>query len=105
MRLGTDAADLPGAESVQFLRHGTGDRVIDRRTFSDFCGVDSNNQVPDRDTLGCFRNLLVKNNMQKKFFAQVVDLLTQRRLILKRGTIVASTFIEAPSSTKNKKRT
>ena len=78
--------------------------VIDSRAFSDFCGVDSSNQVPDGDTLGRFRNLLVKNNMQEKLFAQVVDLLTQRGLILKRGTIVDSTFIEAPSSTKNEKK-
>ena len=78
--------------------------VIDSRAFSDFCGVDSSNQVPDGDTLGRFRNLLVKNNMQEKLFAQVVNLLTQRGLILKRGTIVDSTFIEAPSSTKNEKK-
>ena len=37
-------------------------------------------------------------------FAQVVELLTQRGLILKRETIVDSTFIEAPSSTKNQKK-
>ncbi len=78
--------------------------VIDSRAFSDFCGVDSSNQVPDGDTLGRFRNLLVKNNMQEKLFAQVVNLLMERGLILKRGTIVDSTFIEAPSSTKNKKK-
>ena len=32
-----------------------------------------------------------------------MEFLTQRDLILKRGTIVDSTFIEAPSSTKNQK--
>lgn len=32
----------------------------------------------------------------------MVVLLTKRNLILKKGTIVDSTFIEAPSSTKNK---
>ena len=78
--------------------------VIDSCAFSDFCGVDSSNQVPDGDTLGRFRNLLLRNNIQEKLFAQVVDLLTQRGLILKRGTIVDSTFIEAPSSTKNEKK-
>ena len=77
--------------------------VIDSRAFSDFCGVDSSNQVPDGDTLGRFRNLLMKNNLQEKIFAQVVEQLMKRGLILKRGTIVDSTFIEAPSSTKNAK--
>jgi IS5 family transposase len=31
--------------------------VIDSRAFSDFCGVDSSNQVPDGDTIGRFRNI------------------------------------------------
>ena len=34
--------------------------AIDSRAFSEFCGVDSSNQVPDGDTLGRFRNLLSK---------------------------------------------
>lgn len=38
--------------------------VIDSRAFSDFCGVDSSNQVPDGDTLGRFRNLLTRNGLQ-----------------------------------------
>lgn len=76
--------------------------VIDSRAFSEFCGVDSSNQVPDGDTLGRFRNLLMKNSLQEKLFAQVVRLLTERGLILKKGTIVDSTLLSAPSSTKNK---
>ena len=39
--------------------------VIDSRAFSDFCGIDSSNQVPDGDTLGRFRNLLIKNGLQE----------------------------------------
>ena len=81
---------------------GTVAEVIDSRAFSEFCGVDSSNQVPDGDTLGRFRNLLVKNGLQEKLFSQVVSLLTERGLILKKGTIVDSTIISAPSSTKNK---
>lgn len=77
--------------------------VINSRAFSDFCGVDSSNQVPDDDTLGCFRNLLIKNDLQEKLFAQVVYLLGQRGLILKNDTIVDSIIISAPGSTKNKK--
>lgn len=78
--------------------------VIDSRAFSDFCGVESINQVPDGDTLGHFRNILLRNGIQQELFTQVVELLMQRGLILKRGTIVDSTFIEAPSSTKNEKK-
>ena len=78
--------------------------VIDSRAFSDFCGVESSNQVPDGDTLGRFRNILMRNGIQQELFAQVVELLMQRGLILKRGTIVDSIFIEASSSTKNEKK-
>ena len=82
----------------------TVNEVIDSRAFSDFCGVESSNQVPDGDTLGRFRNLLIKNDLQEKLFKQVVELLTKRGLILKKGTIVDSTIISAPSSTKNASR-
>lgn len=78
--------------------------VIDSRAFSDFCDVESSNQVPDGDTLGRFRNLLIQNGLQEKLFAQVVELLIARGLILKKGTIVDSTFIDAPSSTKNREK-
>ncbi len=89
--------------------HGLSDmatvaEVIDSRAFSEFCGVDSSNQVPDGDTLGRFRHILEKNGIQQKLFAQIVKTLTEKGLILKKGTIVDSTIIETPSSTKNQKK-
>ena len=78
--------------------------AIDSRAFSDFCGVESSNQVPDGDTLGRFRNILVRNGLQEQLFAQVVKLLQQKGLLLKKGTIVDSTIIAAPSSTKNQEK-
>ena len=83
---------------------GTVAEVIDSRAFSEFCGVESSNQVPNGDTLGRFRNLLIRNGIQEKLFAQVVAQLEARGLLLKKGTIVDSTLISAPSSTKNAKR-
>ena len=80
---------------------GTVAEAIDSRAFSEFCGVDSSNQVPNGDTLGRFRNLLMKHGLLQQLFTQVVSMLTERGLILKKGTIVDSTIIAAPSSTKN----
>ena len=37
-------------------------------------------------------------------FDLVLQILTERGLILKKGTIVDSTFIETPSSTNNKEK-
>lgn len=82
----------------------TAAEVIDSRAFSDFCGIESSNQVPNGDTIGRFRNILIQNDLQEKLFQQVVDLLTERKLILKKGTIVDSTLIAAPSSTKNREK-
>ena len=78
--------------------------VMDSRSFSDFCGVDSSNQVPDGDTIGRFRNLLLKHALQEALFQDVVHMLESEGLILRRGTIVDSTLIAAPSSTKNKEK-
>lgn len=78
--------------------------VIDSRAFTAFCCINSPDEVPDGDTIGRFRNLLTKHDLQKRIFDEIVKLLTERGLILKKGTIVDSTFIEAPSSTKNKKK-
>ena len=78
--------------------------VIDSRAFSNFCGINSSDEVPDGDTIGRFRNLLTRNGLQEKIFATVVEILMKRGLILKKGTIVDSTFIESPSSTKNREK-
>lgn len=81
---------------------GTRNEVIDSRAFSDFCEVESSNQVPDGDTIGKFRNILIDNRIHEKFFALVLQSLKAPGLILKNGTIVGPTIIDAPSSTKNK---
>ena len=49
--------------------------VIDSRAFSDFCGVESSNQLLDRDTLGRFRNLLIKNGLQENFSHKLLSFL------------------------------
>ena len=78
----------------------TAAEAIDSRAFSDFCGVDSSNQVPNGDTIGRFRNLLVKNGLQgETVLHKLLPALTEQGLILKKGTIVDSTIISAPSST------
>ena len=67
--------------------------------------VHMGNVIPfDGDTLGRFRNLLLRSGLQEKLFAQVVYLLQERGLLLKKGTIVDSTLIAAPSSTKNREK-
>ncbi len=78
--------------------------VIDSRACSNFCGIHSPDEVSNGDTIGRFRNILTRNGLEEKIFAEVVRILMDRGLILKKGTILDSTFIESPSSTKNKEK-
>ena len=57
--------------------------AMDSQAFSEFCGVESINQVPDGDTLGRFRNILIRNGLQEKLFTQVIKLLEANGLLLK----------------------
>lgn len=72
-------------------------KMIDSCAFSNFCGVNSPDDVPDGDTIGRFRKILTHNGLQEKIFAEAVEILTEKKLILKRGTIIDSMFIESPS--------
>ncbi len=83
---------------------GTAVEAIDSRAFSEFCGIESSNQVPSGDTLGRFRNLLIDKGLREKLFSQVEAMLEKRGLLLKKGTIVDSTLISALSSTKNQEK-
>ena len=66
--------------------------VIDSRAFTAFCCINSPDEVPDGDTIGRFRNLLTEHDLQKQIFDEIVKILTERGLILKKGTIVDSTI-------------
>ena len=83
---------------------GTRNEATRSRAFSSFCRVSSRNQIPDGDTLGRFRHILEKNHLQEQIFAAVLNKLRTEGKILKKGTIVDSTIIDAPSSTKNKEK-
>ena len=58
--------------------------IIDSHAFAAFCEVSSPDEVPDGDTIGRFRNILVENGLQEKIFEAVVEQITKRGLILKK---------------------
>ena len=45
----------------------TRNEIIDSRAFSDFCEVESSNQIPDGNTIGRFRNLLIHDHIHEQF--------------------------------------
>jgi IS5 family transposase len=57
--------------------------------------------VPDETTILHFRHLLERHQLPEAIFAHVRRLFERKGLLLKSGTIVDATIINAPSSTKN----
>jgi len=57
--------------------------------------------IPDETTVLNFRHLLEKHQLANRFLQEINAMLAERGLLLKQGTIIDATFIEAPTSTKN----
>ena len=57
--------------------------------------------MPDETTILNFRHRLEANNVAEEVFEGVNLLLEDAGLMVRRGTIVDATIIDAPSSTKN----
>jgi len=78
------------------------DALYDSESMRRFAGIElSEDAIPDETTILRFRHLLEKHYLTQAIFSQVRELLEQKRLLLKSGTIVDATIIEAPPSTKN----
>ena len=82
------------------------DAIYDSESMRRFAGVElGDDVVPDETTILRFRHLLEHHGLTAAMFEAVKDLLTEKRLLLKAGTIVDATIIAAPSSTKNATQT
>ena len=67
-----------------------------------FVGLALADRTPDESTILQFRHLLEKRNLGKQVLERVNDGITAAGLALSKGRIVDASFIEAPSSTKNR---
>ncbi len=67
-----------------------------------FVGLKITGPIPDETTILNFRHLLEKHKMGGKLFDEINKHLSEQGLVLKEGSIVDASIIEAPSSTKNK---
>ena len=75
------------------------DACYDSLSVRDFVGCWDG--VPDATTLEDFRHLLEDNDVAKGILASVVARLEAAGLVMRGGSVVDATIIEAPSSTKN----
>ena len=82
------------------------DMLYDSEAMRRFARVElGEDTVPDESTILRFRHLLEAHQLTAAMFEAVKTLLTEKRLLLKAGTIVDATIIAAPSSTKNATKT
>lgn len=58
--------------------------------------------IPDETTILNFRRFLEEQQLPQRFFERINKLLEAKGLLMKSGTIVDATIIDAPPSTKNK---
>ena len=81
---------------------GIEDAIYDSYAFRSFMKINFvDEQVPDATTLLKFRHLLEQHNIGKVFFGAINETLNSAGHMMRGGTIVDATLIEAASSTKN----
>ena len=78
------------------------DGLYDSESMRRFAGIDiAADVIPDETTILHFRHLLERHKLTRKIFDKMQRYLTEKGLLLREGTIVDATIINAPSSTKN----
>jgi IS5 family transposase len=97
---------------IHFLQHwfdlsdpAVEEALYDSRAMRRFVGIDLGQEpVPDETTICKFRHLLEAHNLGERLFALIREYLAEQGLKVSRGTIVDATIINAPSSTKNRRK-
>ena len=78
------------------------DSIYDSHSMKQFMRVDFGNEhAPDATTLLKFRHLLEKNNLCEKLFKDLNERLEANGCMMRGGSIIDATIIQASSSTKN----
>ena len=97
---------------IHFLQHwfnlsdpAVEEALYDSRAMRNFVGIDLGREAaPDETTVCKFRHLLEAHNLGKQLFALIAGYLDENGMKVSRGTIVDATIIDAPASTKNRKK-
>ena len=71
------------------------DALIDRMSFQRFLGISFDTEIPDFTTIWRFRERLIKAGLLKKIFKNVLKQLDKRNIILRKGTLVDATLVQA----------
>jgi IS5 family transposase len=97
---------------IHFLQHwfnlsdpAVEEALYDSRAMRGFVGIDLGREpAPDETTICKFRHILEANNLGERLFTLIREYLAENGIKVSTGTIVDATIINAPSSTKNQKK-
>jgi IS5 family transposase len=83
--------------------HDLGDPKLEERLRNDlswrrFTGLGLSDGTPDHSTISRFRNLMVERGLMRRVFEAVNEQLDEGGLVLRRGTVVDATLVEARAS-------
>ncbi len=76
------------------MEEALGDRISFRR----FVGLGLQDETPDYSTISRFRTELVKHGLSEELFKELEVQLDKRGLVLKEGTLMDATLVEAQAS-------
>ena len=79
------------------------DALYEIESMRRFAGLRLSDRLPDETTILNFRHFLEQHNLGEKIFKEVNAHLQDHGLMLREGSIVDASIIDAPSSTKNQK--
>ena len=71
------------------------DALVDRLSFQRFLGISFESEIPDFTTIWRFRERLNKAGLLNNVFEAVVKQLDQRNTLLRRGTLIDATLVQA----------
>lgn len=71
------------------------DALIDRLSFQRFAGITFDDDIPDYSTIWRFRERLIKADLYEAIFAEIDRQIDRQGLILRRGTLVDATLVQA----------
>lgn len=71
-------------------------QINDRLTFMRFLGLGLGDNIPDQNTIWLFRENLVNKGVIEKLFKKFERLLEEEGILVKEGSIIDATIVEAP---------
>lgn len=71
-------------------------QIIDRYSFTEFLGLESQDDVPDQNTIWLFRETLIKKDKIKALFNKFNEHLKEKGILAQDGMIIDASFVEVP---------